>query len=155
MPAGPQRLVLMRHAEKTGNPSDPALSERGAWRAEALVAAIPRQLGTIDFVIAAKSTMKSARPYLTVEPFARSAGLAIDEQWNTRDVGAVASAVLGDAAYIGRSGLICWRHDTLQGLARSLGAQDAPVWLEEIYDRFWILDYDPAGAVLSDQPQRL
>lgn len=150
---GPLRVVLMRHAEKTGDPTDPTLSTQGAWRADALVRTIPLQLGRIDFVIAAKSTTKSARPYLTVEPFARLEGLSIDERWNTRDIDAMAVAVLSDPAYSGRTGLICWRHDTLQQLAQALGAREAPPWAEDVYDRFWILTYRPDGADFSDVAQ--
>ena len=70
MGASPSRVILMRHAEKTGQPGDRGLSEAGQRRARLLAAAIPRQLGPIDQLIAARSTPNSARPELTLEPFA-------------------------------------------------------------------------------------
>lgn len=150
---GPRRITVFRHAEKTGAPGDREQSDAGRARAQTLAAVIPRQLGPIDFVIAARSNLKSERPRLTLEPFATAAGLLIDERWDTKEIEALAAAVLGEPAYAGRRGLSCWRHDLLQPLAHALGAAQARPWPADVYDRFWILDYLPEGVQFQDVAQ--
>lgn len=143
-------VVLIRHAEKTGRSGDRDLSEAGWRRAQALASALPRQVGTIDAIIAAKSTSKSARPMQTVQPLADSLGLSVDESWNTEDYAALAAAMREKIEYQGRRMLICWRHDTLPQLARALGAAEAGPWPESLYDRVWVLRLQTADAQLSE-----
>lgn len=146
-------VVLIRHAEKTGRLGDRGLSETGWRRAKALASALPLQVGTIDALIAAKSTGKSARPVQTVEPLAEALGLSVDQSWNTEDYAALAAALREKAEYQGRQVLACWRHDTLPQLARALGAADAGPWPESLYDRIWVLRLLKDGARLSEMRQ--
>lgn len=155
MPKGkrPARLILLRHAEKTGRPDDPELSVEGVQRAARLAEAIPDTFGPIEFIIAAKSRPTSRRPYLTVEPLAASLGLPVLEDWDDFDGEALARAVLGGKAYAERQGVLCWRHNALQALAMALGAKDAPPWRRPVYDRFWVIEYGPDGATFRDTAQ--
>ena len=137
---GPTRVILIRHAQKTGIPGDRDLSELGIQRAKALLSNVTRRVEKIVTIIAAKSSRKSRRPRLTVEPFAEALGTAIEESWDTEDYQALASHLLHSGHYQGKAVLICWRHDTLQDLAQALGAGQAPSWGPDLYDRIWLLD---------------
>lgn len=150
---GPSRLILLRHAEKTGHRIDPMLSEEGVQRAHALVDVIPEIFGPVEFLIAAKSRPTSARPFLTLLPLSENTGLRIEDCWDDNDVTALAAAVLKGSEYAGLQGLICWRHDALPALARALGVAKPPIWSKTVYDRFWVLDYKPKGVKLTDIPQ--
>jgi hypothetical protein len=46
------RILLMRHAEKTGDPKDPHLSQEGYARAANLAVYIPATFGVPQFLIA-------------------------------------------------------------------------------------------------------
>ena len=65
-PAGaPGRILLMRHAEKTGDTSDILLSAEGAKRAARLVTYIPETFGRPDFIL-------RGRPLETLDPLDRN-----------------------------------------------------------------------------------
>lgn len=146
----PSRVVLIRHAQKTGEPNDRDLSDLGRQRAEVLLSRVAEIVDRIDYIIAAKSSRKSRRPRLTVEPYATVHGLPIDESWDTWDYEQLASTLLGSEKYEGKNVLICWRHDTLEALAHALGARQAPSWPEPLYDRIWLLDLSTAEVQFHD-----
>ena len=58
---GPGRVLLMRHAEKTGRTDDIYLSVDGLKRAEKLAAYIPQAFGRPDFIYAAARSKRSIR----------------------------------------------------------------------------------------------
>ncbi|HYG26123.1 MAG TPA: hypothetical protein VD906_04390 [Caulobacteraceae bacterium] len=149
---GPKRLILLRHAEKTGFAGDADLSLEGVRRAAILADAIPQTFGGIDFIIAARSRTTSRRPYLTVEPLAAALGLAVQEDWDDAEGEALAKALWSGKRYSGQ-GVICWRHNALQALAKVLGAQEAPPWPRPVYDRFWVLDFHRDAVQFHDIPQ--
>lgn len=136
----PSRVILIRHAQKTGIQGDRDLSELGRQRAEILLSGVVKTVDRIDHIIAAKSSRKSQRPRLTVEPYATAHGIPIDESWDTNDHEQLASELLSSGKYRDKNVLICWRHDTLEALAHALGASQAPAWREDLYDRIWLLD---------------
>lgn len=132
-----KRFILLRHAEKTGQPGDRGLSPKGRARAQALVS-LPESLGRIDVIVAAKSSNKSARPVKTVEPLAGALGLPIEARWDTCDFADLATTLTG-GGHNGKQIVICWRHDTIQLLAHALGASEAPAWPVGLYDRVWMI----------------
>ena len=67
---GPARLIVLRHAEKTGDRRDRDLSPAGHERAMRLVPYVLETFGRPDFLIAAKSSDRSRRPVETIEPLA-------------------------------------------------------------------------------------
>lgn len=150
----PSQVILMRHAEKTGLPGDLGLSALGQARAQTLAACWPRFLGAPEAIIACRSTSKSTRPVDTVQPLAGRLGLAIDDRWGTQDFAALAAAVGAERTYENRRVLICWRHDTLPQLAASLGVV-APLWPDDLYDVFWLLENEHGAARLRIENQRL
>ena len=63
---GPGRILVMRHAEKTGDTSDIYLSAEGVKRAERLVTYIPQTFSRPDFIYAAARSKRSIRSIETV-----------------------------------------------------------------------------------------
>ena len=72
---GPSRILLMRHAEKTGDPKDIYSSEAGTKRAERLATFIPQTFGRPDFVFAAARSKRSIRSMDTMRPLAATLGV--------------------------------------------------------------------------------
>jgi broad specificity phosphatase PhoE len=151
---GPSRIILIRHAEKTGEPNDPGLSDLGTKRAMALATTLPGYFGEIDAIFAAKSKEKSVRPFLTVKPISEALGISIDERWDTRDVTELAAVVLTEPQYRQKQVLISWRHEALPKLARALGAATAGDWPSSIYERIWVLSLGQALVDLQTLHQR-
>ncbi len=132
---GPAKLLVMRHAEKTGDRRDPHLSEAGFARAEKLVSYIPRQFGKPDFLFAATSSKRSSRPYETLEPLAAALGLKIDERFDDEDYDALVER-LAKPTYASKFGVISWRHSDIPALCAALGAPDGTYpadWPEDLY----------------------
>lgn len=133
---GPAKLLIMRHAEKTGEKRDPNLSKAGQQRAEKLVNYVPQQFGRPDFLFAATSSKRSSRPYETLEPLATALNLEIDETYDDEDFDALVEE-LADPAYTNRFGIISWRHSDIPSLLASLGAPSTSFpenWDEDIYN---------------------
>lgn len=73
------QILLVRHCESSGQAPDAPLTERGRAQAEALAAFLARH--PIDRVIASPYR----RAVESIEPFARTAGLAIETDENLRE----------------------------------------------------------------------
>jgi hypothetical protein len=80
---GPARILLMRHAEKTGKTDDIYLSAEGVKRAERLIKYIPQTFGRPDFIYAAARSKRSIRSIETVKPLA--AALDLEVQYHIED----------------------------------------------------------------------
>lgn len=149
--AGPARLLVMRHAEKTGKRSDHHLSKAGAERAQRLVTYIPQTFGRPDFLIAASRSKYSNRPYETVEPLAKALGLDIVDSIEDEDFAGLVEE-LSAPRHAGKLGVISWRHSDLPGLLTELGAPDGTYprsWDTDLYNLVIELDYrsGPVPAV--------
>ncbi len=83
---GPARLIVLRHAEKTGDKRDRNLSPAGHERAARLVPYVLETFGRPDFLIAAKSSGRSRRPVETIEPLATALGLEIKSKFDDDEV---------------------------------------------------------------------
>jgi hypothetical protein len=147
---GPTRLVVLRHAEKTGNKRDPHLSPAGRQRAERLVDYIPATFGQPDFLIAARSSKRSRRPVATLEPLAAALGLEIKAKIDDDDVGDLIRMLRDKPRLQGLSGVISWRHSELPGLIDALGAAPGTVptsWDENDYTTIVDINYTSTGEV--------
>jgi phosphohistidine phosphatase SixA len=144
----PARIVLMRHAEKTGEEGDRGLSAAGVARAERLATWVPETFGQPDFLIAAADSPKSRRSNLTLEPLARAIGLAIDDAVENADFKALADRLLADPRYAGKRVVVAWHQGKVPKLARALGAPAGSYpekWGREVFDRVLCLDYQGAA----------
>lgn len=133
--SGPAKLLIMRHAEKTGDRRDPSLSQAGQQRAEKLVSYIPKQFGTPDFLFAATSSKRSRRPYETLEPLSNALTLKIDERFDDDEYDALVE-YLAKPRYAGKFGVISWRHSDLPAICAALGAPDGTFpadWPQDLY----------------------
>src|ERR1700694_3899000 len=68
------RILLMRHAEKTGDPMDPHLSQDGYARAAKLADFIPATFGIPHFSSRPRSPSTASDPLRRSNPFRRKSG---------------------------------------------------------------------------------
>jgi hypothetical protein len=177
----PQQVLIIRHAEKTGDKADVHLSGQGRERAEVLYRLFvaskdrPDPFPTPDFIIAASNASDSQRPLETVTPLAMRLKLPINDTYQSKlppasgpDDGkdstakapgmlALRDALFGEPKYFGKTILVSWRHSTLPELAKTLKASKVPAkWEDNVFDRVWQITYDDQGnAGFRDRPQRL
>ncbi len=119
---GPARLIVLRHAEKTGDRRDRNLSPAGHERAARLVPYVLESFGRPDFLIAAKSSDRSRRPVETIEPLAAALGLEIKSKFDDAEVDALVAALGEKRAYRSKFGVVSWRHSDIPRLVATLGA---------------------------------
>jgi hypothetical protein len=162
MKTGPARVLIIRHAEKPGDPFDdqpsdgPDLSDVGKVRAEMLAAYIPAEFGRPDYIFAARTSSISSRPVETVTPLAVSLGVPIESDFADRDVEIVAGEILKSRKYRGSKVLVCWHHRYIPGLAAALGVHHEPIpWPGNMFDRVWMIDYSTEAPTFSVWQQRL
>jgi hypothetical protein len=177
----PQHILIIRHAEKTGDKADAHLSKKGKERAEVLdqlfVAskARPHPFPRPDFIFAASHQKASQRPLETVTLLARKLKLSINNEYNSKQPPApgtnkdkkkteqkkrmqeLRTEIFGEPKYFGKTILVAWRHSTIPELAKTLGASKVPPkWDDTVFDRVWQITYDDDGkATFRDLPQRL
>jgi phosphohistidine phosphatase SixA len=116
------RILVMRHAEKPGDPMDPDLSDAGKRRAELLAAYIPQQFGRPDFLFAPALSKHSARPIQTLTPLSKAIGVPIDATTADQDYRALAQDLTSQPQYSGKLALVCWHHGNIPSLMIALGA---------------------------------
>lgn len=149
---GPERVLLMRHAEKTGKEDDIHLSETGAARAKRLASYIPETFGVPDFIFAAAPSRKSIRSIETMLPLAAALGKDVRHDIEDRDFAALVRQIFSDAAYDGAIVIICWHHRKMPDIARMLGAIDGSYpdpWPETLYDTIIDIAYAADGTPSS------
>jgi hypothetical protein len=72
---------------------------------------------------------KRTRPLLTVQPVATDLGLTVDTSCDRDDPDCVADAVAAfDKNGSGKNVLICWEHDALSDIVKSLGMKNPPAY---------------------------
>jgi hypothetical protein len=171
----PQCILIIRHAEKTGEKEDIHLSKQGKERAAVLdqlfVASKdrPDPFPTPDFIFAATHHKDSQRPVETVTPLAAKLKLSITDRYDSKlapppgedkpkpGMKELREELFGTPKYHGKTILVSWRHKTIPDLAKTLGAQKVPEkWEDNVFDRVWQITYDNDGrATFRDRPMRL
>jgi phosphohistidine phosphatase SixA len=153
------RILLMRHAEKTGDPMDPHLSQEGYARAAKLADYIPATFGTPLRLIATSISKHSVRPIETIEPLSAKMGVLIDATYADQDYGALAQQLLSDPGYSAAGAVIvvCWHHGNIPSMARALRAKvgDYPdPWDAHVFNQILVLTYsgdiEPEVTVLTE-----
>ncbi len=161
--AQPAQIILLRHAEKPADEGDLGLSPRGEDRARALVGLLGRgSVYTTNAPVAAlyatrvTKRNRSQRTGETLAPLATDLALPVNTQFSSGDYAALASSLLSNPAYRGRTVIICWTHSELARLALALGVKPRPVpWKDKVFDRLWIVRLTDAGVALRDVPEDL
>jgi hypothetical protein len=154
-------VLIIRHAEDADNGR--GLSERGQQRAEAykdyfLNFTIDSKRSGPQAIFAAKDSKPSQRPSLTVEPFAKAAGLQIDTRFGNNQSTQLAAELR--ATQQGKVILICSRHGNIPDLLRALGAKPGNFlprgkWPGRIYDWVILLSYDQDGRLIQANSRRI
>jgi hypothetical protein len=177
----PQYILIIRHAEKTGDKDDVHLSKPGQERAEALYKLFeasmerPEPFPTPDYIFAASNSKDSQRPIETVTPLAKKLKQTINDNFESKlpaelspKDGTAKTAkgtgmlglrddIFGEKKYFGKTILVSWRHGTIPELAKTLKATKVPAkWEDNVFDRVWQITFDDEGnATFVDRPQRL
>lgn len=150
--AGPTRLIVLRHAEKTGDRRDRSLSSAGHERAARLVPYILETFGRPDFLIAAKSSDRSRRPVETIEPLGAALGLEIKSKFDDDEVGELVADLGDKRPYRGNVGVISWRHSDIPRLVVALGAPADILpreWAESDYTTVVEINYGSGSTVTA------
>jgi broad specificity phosphatase PhoE len=154
--APPKLILLIRHAEKNNDKSDPHLNSRGFQRAAALPRLFPGRFPTPDFIFATHASAHSNRPVETVTPLAKSLRMSIHSQFANEEYKSIASHLATDTTYSGKVLLVCWHHGNIPGLASALGVSKPPSpWPDNQFDHVWRMEFSGGVVLLEDLPQRL
>ena len=159
----PAQIILLRHAEKPGDPAAVHLSPRGVERARALVSLLGRNSALasnapIAALYATRVTKHdhSHRTGETLAPLAKELRLPVQTPYETERYPLLARDILGNGAYHGKTVVVCWTHHEIAGLAAALGVKPKPSpWKDKTYDRLWIIKPGGVNTDFLDSPQQL
>ncbi len=143
-------MLVMRHAEKSGDPDDPHLTPAGYQRARTLTTFIPEKFGIPGFIFAASNSPHSSRPYETIAPLAQAAGVTIDSSYADQDYGALAQDLRGKVRFRDSTVIVCWHHGNIPNLMYSLRALDGDYpdpWPREVFNMILHTTISAEGAV--------
>ena len=160
---GPKNSVVLiiRHAEDP--PNGHGLSPRGEERAKAYIDYFENF--TVDSkrlepqaVLVAADSKQSHRPRLTVEPFAKTAKLPIDNRFANKQPADLAAELR--ANYQGKVILVCWHHGQIPALLRALGADPETLlpngkWPRDVFDWVIMVSFDENGRVIPERTKRI
>jgi hypothetical protein len=153
----PAQIILIRHAEKPADPANPHLSRAGVQRAQRLVSFITTDPAMTRFgppvaVFATRATKhdNGQRTQETVAPLARVLKLPVQTPYLGKDYTALATLILANPAYGGKTVLICWNHEEIPQLAAALGVTpEPPKWKGSVFDLVYVISYQDGAAVLA------
>lgn len=159
----PAQIVLLRHAEKPDDPAAIHLSPRGEQRARALVTLLGKgstltSNAPIAALYATRTTKHdhSQRTSETLAPLAKESGLSVQLLYETKFYSLLAGDILANAAYRGKTVVVCWTHHNIADLAANLGVKPKPArWKDRTFDRLWVIKLGNSSAHLNDVPQHL
>ena len=155
--ARPARIILIRHAEKPADKSNPHLSPAGERRAGWLVSFITKdstmtRFGMPAAIFATRTTKddNGQRTQETVAPLAKALNLPVQTPYLGRSYAKLAKLVLTNPEFTGKTVLICWNHEQIPELVEALGVSPGPgKWKQSVYDRVYIISYTGDAATLA------
>jgi hypothetical protein len=153
----PAQIILIRHAEKPADKSDPHLSPAGVRRAGWLVSFITtdsamNRFGAPVAIFATRTTRddNGQRTQETVAPLAKALELQVQTPYLGKGYAKLARLVLTNPEYAGKTVLICWNHEQINDLVEALGVTPAPAkWKASVYDRVYVVSYEGDAASLA------
>jgi hypothetical protein len=150
----PQTLLLMRHAEKPSDDSDPDLSTQGLERANNLPARVNAILGgTVQYIFAATDSTHSNRPVETVTPLSLAIGVDINSDFADGGYATLAGQILTQDRYRDKRIAVCWHHDNLPNFAAALGAVPGSYpnpWPSRIFDLILVFEWDGGTLAVTE-----
>lgn len=144
------RVLVMRHAEKSGLKDDPHLSPEGRARALALADFIPQAFGQPSALIATAPSKHSVRPIETLQPLSERTGLQISASFADEEVEALAGMLLARRNDSGALLVVCWHHGHIPRLISALGAQPGSYpnpWNEAVFNEIVDLRFGGDSAL--------
>jgi len=151
-----QTLLIMRHAEKPDDDTDPHLAPVGQVRAQQLASYIPQTFGTPSAIIAAADSNRSVRPRETVEPLAASIPLTIQTPYADAQFAKLAANIGRRDAFPQPLIVICWHHGEIPKLMHGLGAAVGSYpasWDKLVFNLILKTELKADGTVLVTQVQ--
>ena len=150
-----ERIVILRHGEKTSDLKDQNLSVRGYERAAALSVLLSHGYKDIVAICAAGigPGSPSERPSETIAPLAAKLNLVPVESY-PKDQWSGAVQQIQQTDYTNGTVVLCWVHDEIPDIANALGAGMHP-WPDGRYDVLWVLDYSSGSCVWNQKAQLL
>lgn len=142
---GPGRILLMRHAEKTGDTNDILLSAEGAKRANRLVTYIPETFGRPDFIYAAARSKRSIRSIETMRPLAAALGIEVQHHIEDKAFKSLVTEIFSNPGYHGKMIVICWHHGKLPEISALLGGREGSYptpWPQDVFNLILDFRYD-------------
>jgi phosphohistidine phosphatase SixA len=140
----PERILLMRHAEKPDDENSPDLTPAGFQRAERLPNYILSQYGRPDYIFASANSKKSSRPYETAVPLSKQFGIPIDTTFRDKDFERLADVLRHDNRFAGKFIVVVWHHGNIPAFAQALHARDGdypPQWNSKVFNQILQFDY--------------
>jgi hypothetical protein len=163
--ASPDRVIIIRHAEKPEDKKDDtgSLSPVGVERAKKLVDYFEKTLANKYGVPVAIYTFKSKqdgkkfRGVETVTPLATSLKVEVDSSFKEGEEKDLVKFISKAGHYEGKTVLICWEHHLMHEILKQFGMKHAPDVPDAAFDRTWVVDLDKNGdfADFHDLPQHL
>ena len=132
-----RRILVLRHAEKTGDPMDIDLSPAGAIRAQKLADYIPATFGTPQILIGTALSKHSDRPVETLTPLSQRMGLSIESYFGNEEWAELAHDLMVNPRYVGALIVVCWHHGTIPALMQSLGVSTGSIpnpWPDDVFN---------------------
>lgn len=132
-----RRILVIRHAEKTGDPKNIDLSPAGATRAHKLADYIPATFGTPQILIATALSAHSDRPVETLTPLSQRIGLSIESNFGDKEWAELANDLMVNPRYLGTFIVVCWHHGTIPALMQSLGVSTSSIpnpWPDDVFN---------------------
>lgn len=133
------KVILIRHAERTGSGSDPELSPAGLARAELLVHMLADAGLTGVFVTRFRRSLQTGRPAAT------AAGLA-PTPYDAGDAAGLAATIRANHA--GGTVLVVAHSNTVDDIAGALGDPGVGELDDGQFDRMFILTRHSSGTTL-------
>jgi len=147
--APPIQILVMRHAEKTSDPSDPHLSSPGQLRAAKLADFIVSQYGNLGALFAAAPSTHSTRSVETLEPLSKKTGIPIDTTFADQDYAALAGRIFSMNSPTNAFIIVCWHHGNIPSLLIALRARAGEFpdpWNPEVFNLILQLNFVADGS---------
>jgi hypothetical protein len=156
--AAPASVLILRHGEKDAQDQhNHNLNQAGFERSLRLPDFILQRYGQPDFIIAPEPRAPKAaniRAIQTITPLAIRTGVNIDTTWHVGQETLLASSVLHDPRFTGKTVLICWEHKAIGRITQALGAPgEIPRWRGTDYDSVYLLTFHSEQPTLHIEHQ--
>jgi len=158
--AMPDQIILLRHAEEPKGNEGTELSKFGRKRAKALPRLFLKhsdvQKPVALFAMKPKNKNGSIRPIQTLTPLSEELNLTVQIPYDSDRYHLLIEMIKNDRNLDGKTIIISWGHDDLEGFAEGFGAKKVKHWDSKVYDRFWLLTFKNNEFVsFEDRAQKI